>query len=579
LEDQKSKNQVESTGSLAAEQAAGALVKSLFSMTSSQALNHIIDQENAVQLVPELSHVDFFWLIKKIGEEDALPILKLASLEQWQYLLDLEIWQEYEIDLELTSRWLGLLHLADPERLARWLLDEGSGLTYYYFCKRIQVYVREEDDLPDMPDDYFTLDNVFFIRILDAAQEEMIRDLIKHLAAEDYTRYQSLMVNLGGVIPIEHEEALYRVRTMRLAEDGFLPWEEAMSIYSYRKPETLRAREIPADEKQPSPIKVKPEEEQMLVPFAPLLYAQRENLFAEGVRNMDPLLLDRMRIEFAGLCSQIMAADNVRPDEFEVLIKVCQKAAGYIHLGLEKLAGQDPFLAEKILKENPLVTMFQTGFSRALELKWAAERWIKQSWFKGVGLKPEFWGEEWGGTLNGLLQKKPRLYIGPSKTDAFKEFETGRELDDCGRLLQRLAVLDRLLAVLAVQYTIFKSGIEKPFFVFHTLLFNLWSRKQLGLEPGFAPLALEQVRDLFRLLRGKSKQEPFEMSGYEEQFIHVFMVYAADFDPEAAAQLKETLRLLWKKFNEEYEWVATADLDGRYSKFIRIKPRSNVVLH
>jgi hypothetical protein len=69
------------------------------------------------------------------------------------------------------------------------------------------------------------------------------------------------------------------------------------------------------------------------------------------------------------------------------------------------------------------------------------------------------------------------------------------------------------------------------------------------------------------------------MSGYEEQFIHVFMVYAADFDPEAAAQLKETLRLLWKKFNEEYEWVATADLDGRYSKFIRIKPRSNVVLH
>jgi hypothetical protein len=109
---------------------------------------------------------------------------------------------------------------------------------------------------------------------------------------------------------------------MRLAEDGFLPWEEAMAIYSYRKPEASSTRIEPAGETQPSPVPVKPEEEQMLVPFAPILYAQRQNLLAEGVRNMDPLLLDRIRIEFAGLCSQIMAADNVRPDEFEVLIKV-----------------------------------------------------------------------------------------------------------------------------------------------------------------------------------------------------------------------------------------------------------------
>jgi hypothetical protein len=579
LENQKDKNQIVPGGSLPAGHATGELVRTLFSMTSSQALNYIIDQENAAQLVPELSHVDFFWLIKKIGEDDALPVLKLASLEQWQYLLDLEIWQEYEIDLEQTSQWLGRLHLADPERLAKWLLDAGSGLAYYYLCKKIQVYVREEDDLPDIPEDYFTLDNVFFIRILDAEQEEMLRDLIKHLAAEDHIRYQSLMVNLGGVIPIEHEESLYRIRNMRLAEDGFLPFEEAMAIYAYRKPEALRAEKESAGESQPAPVKVRPEEETMLVPISPLLYAQRQNLLMEVSRNMDPLFLDRIRIEFAGLCNQIMAADNVRPDEFEILIKVCQKAAGYIHLGLEKLAGQDPALAEKILKENPLVSMFQVGFSRALELKWATERWVKKSWFKGVNLKPDFWGEEWGGTLNGLLQKKPRLYIGPSKTDAFKEFETGRELDDCGRLLQRLMVLDRLLESLAAKYTIYQSGIEKPFFVFHTLLFNLWSRKQLGLEPGFAPLTLEQVRDLFRLLRGESKQEPFEMTGFEEQFIKTFSAYAADFEPEPAAQLKETLRILWKKFNEEYEWVATAHLDGRYSKFILVKPSSDVVLH
>ncbi|RPI71631.1 MAG: hypothetical protein EHM45_23280, partial [Desulfobacteraceae bacterium] len=466
----KDHHQVESAGLPAIRQAGGELVQSLFSMSSSQALNHILDQENAAQLVPELSHVDFFWLIKKIGEEDAASILKLASLEQWQYLLDLEIWQEYELDPDLASQWLGRLHLADPERLAKWLLNEGSGLTYYYFCKTIEVYVREEDDLPDIPGDYFTLDNVFFIRILDGEHEELIRDLLKYLAAEDHIRYQSLMVGLGGVIPIEQEETLYRVRNMRLAEDGFLPWEEAMSIYAYRKPEALHAGESAVDEKQPAPVNVHTEEEQILVPVAPFFYAQRNHLLAQGVCHMEPLLLDRMRIEFAGLCSQIMAADNVRPDEFEVLIKVCQKAAGYIHIGLEKLAGQNPALAEKTLKENPLIAVFQTGFSRALELKWAAERWIKQSWFNGAGLKPEFWGEEWGGTLNGLLRKKPQLYVGPSKTDAFKEFETGRELDDCGRLLQSLAVLDRLLATLAALYRIDQGGIQKSFFVFHTLL-------------------------------------------------------------------------------------------------------------
>ncbi len=57
--------------------------------SGSQLLNAILDMENPKAFVRSLSEVDFYWLVKRIGEDDALPLLELASTKQWIHILDM----------------------------------------------------------------------------------------------------------------------------------------------------------------------------------------------------------------------------------------------------------------------------------------------------------------------------------------------------------------------------------------------------------------------------------------------------------------------------------------------------------
>ena len=59
------------------------------------------------------------------------------------------------------------------------------------------------------------------------------------MAAVNLPAYRTLMSGLASVIQSEMEEGMYRMRNRRLAENGFLPFEEAISIYSPLSPEQL----------------------------------------------------------------------------------------------------------------------------------------------------------------------------------------------------------------------------------------------------------------------------------------------------------------------------------------------------
>jgi len=91
-----------------------ALVRSLYALSGQQALNRILEQDNPKEVVQGLPHEDFFWLIKKVGEDDCLPLLELASPDQWEYLLDLEAWKKDRLHLEQTFLWFKRLQQADP---------------------------------------------------------------------------------------------------------------------------------------------------------------------------------------------------------------------------------------------------------------------------------------------------------------------------------------------------------------------------------------------------------------------------------------------------------------------------------
>jgi hypothetical protein len=184
------------------------------------------------------------------------------------------------------------------------------------------------------------------------------------------------------------------------------------------------------------------------------------------------------------------------------------------------------------------------------------------------GFRPTFWEEEWGATLVGVVQKRPLLFDRSQKEERYRAFENLDEVETCRKTMRRLVVLDRLLERLVDRHPLEEKWSKDPLFTFPSLLFNYWARKQLGFPPGFTPLSLNQVRDLFRLLRSDAPKPPYGMPGFKEVFVKDFMACVPDFESADQAVLEETLGILWENFTEEYALVGTADLDGRFLKFI-----------
>jgi len=537
------------------------LVKNLMPLPGSAIVNRILELEAPEEFVRAVSRVDLYWLMKKIGEEDATPILKLASNEQWQFMLDLELWDRDRLNVEQTSLWLGRLFQTDPERVARWLYGEGELLTYFYLSNMIEVAVRGKDEIFE-DTTFITFDDVHYFRVRDQEQEEFVQNLLRHLAELDYLCYQAIMMGLAGTLRDQVEEEVYRQRNVRIAEDGFLPYDEAVALYAHVDLDALKTdRALPS-----SP---EPDPDLPPAPLAPILQVREENLMLEAVRR-DPLLADRVRVEFAGLCNQVISADRATVSEAEDLVRIVRKVAGYINVGLERLAGEDLAAAEEYIRDNPLQQIFRAGFSLALEVKWEAERWLKGAWFIRQGLKPGFW-DDWGGTLVGILQKRPLLYKGALSQPPYGDFEEAAQVEESRKTLRRMMALDRLLDKLSSDHPVERRWSKDPLFNFHSLLLNYWARRMMNIAPGFEPLSLGEVRNFFRALRAGTEKPPFSMQGFREVFVED-MAGLADFDPEAAKTLRETLSAVWEKFTEEYAWVATADLDGKYLKFILTSP-------
>ena len=542
-------------------------VAELLPMTGSQALNKILDHDNPVQLIRNMTRVDLFWLIKKIGENDSLPLLRLASLDQWQYMLDMELWNRDRIDLGETIEWFDRLQKADPNRLARWLFSEEGNLhAHFYFYNALEVKIREDDNF-ESPEGFITFDNLFYIRILDKDHEETIEQILRTMSDENNILYQTLLQELAGLIPAQIEEEMYRQRGVRLAENGYLPFEEAISVYSYQNADLLKKDGSKYRLYLPDDAHAR-----AMVPVIPFMHARGDNMFVKSLSEIsDNLLLDRLRLEFAGLCNQIFSADGVRFEGLEVLINISKKSAGYINMGLERLSGGDIEIAGEYIKNNPLISIFRVGFGLSLELKWETERWLNRSWFFRQGLNPYFWGDEWGGILKGILEKRPLFFSGLREGNEYRPFESLSELDKCHDILYRLISLDGLFERISSEYPLDTEMLKDPLLNLYPLLFSFYARRQLNLGHGFLPLSLEQTREFFRVMRGEEKAPPFRMPGFKDIFIGEFISYGTTVDPGQTELLKDTLSRMWDEFSEEYAMVEESDLDARFTKFIMIE--------
>ena len=105
---------------------------------------------------------------------------------------------------------------------------------HLFFFNLLQVEVQDESDPRTFPESFFTLDNTYFIRVKDRARSHEIEQIIRRLASEDYTKFQSLMLGLTSAV----EKVRGQVFNLG-TESGNYTKDEIVGLILKRLPETV----------------------------------------------------------------------------------------------------------------------------------------------------------------------------------------------------------------------------------------------------------------------------------------------------------------------------------------------------
>ena len=551
--------------------------KKLLSLPPEEMLNSILNSTQSTALVHSFSEEDFYFLIHNIGIEDSHPLLYLASDKQWGYIIDLEAWEKDRIELASVTRWFDLLFNVDPNRFLKWSLDQNTEFMEFYLSKNIEVKIREHDQDPsELGDAFVTVDDMFYIRFLDKPtdvetddnesyetdkkhRDAFLLKYLKTLANNDYIAYQKVLLESIGVIPAESEEETYRLRNVRLAEKGFLPYEKAIGIYQPMKIHDFKIQENKFITQDPDRKLFFP------VPIYHTGLIEEENHFTIALKNIkSDVVLEQIQIEFAGLCNQIISADQKtirEKDELKIMVK---KACGYLNIGLEKLTENDDkgnmehFTA--LIQNHPLSSIFRLGFGLALELKWRAERWLKNSWFSSKGLLLGFWGEECMGVLGGLLIKKPLYYDNYKTGELYREFISVDDIKKTENILNEIISFDELFSLISID----PDSATKDYLTYKSFILTLWARHSLGLSEKLIPLDLDEFQSFFDDLWAGKEQPRKTSPSKKESFLDWVSTKTGLVYYEISRRLGQSFENLFKEIESEYGEVSVNDLDPRY---------------
>jgi hypothetical protein len=541
-----------------------------FNVAEGDLWQRIMELPDPREAVRHLSRQDYYWLVKKMDDQRPL-LLVLGSEQQWQHLLDMDVWNGDRIDGVRLEGWVEQFMESDPERFVPWFLTDGLFLAYRYLYGAVEVITIDpaDDDGVEVPEGFFSIDSVIFVRPRDEELYPAVRSLLETMADFDQRRYEWVLMTLGGIIPAEMEEEMYHFRKARLADDGFLPFNEALEIYAPLDPADLGTdRDHRFIDSRPD----MEEDDKYAVPRLPLAHAGSLNLLGRAMERIsDTATFDRLCFEFAGLGNRIVVADGLTGRELEELTTAGGKAAAYVSLALEELYGGDEMEAEKALRLHPLSSLFRVGYGFVADIAREARRFVGEGWFREAGIATSFWGEPEDSMLSGLLAGRPKFYDMSSDHAGYREFEYTRDLESCRAALDDLLVLDRLFAQLDRAYPLDRNLAVSPGITFRQLLLTFFARMMTGAEPGYFGLSPSSARQFLELARRGESGPPYRMSRLSGEFATAFTPFMENETPRRKEMLGNVLASVWREFQEEYEMVAGDDLKARYSRLILIE--------
>ncbi|MBU5638215.1 hypothetical protein KOM00_15915 [Geomonas sp. Red69] len=387
----------------------------LRTVSGKEKMDLIVSDSDARRLAAGLQPQEFFWLMKEVGEADAVDLLRLATAEQGVFIMDTELWDGWTFSEEQACHWLTYFMEGGEARVHELVKHLDFELLQLLLSREIIVGggIGDQGNDEERQGDYdHTFDDVFMIKFKNPKHSQLIGAFLSVLVKLDNELYTALMEGVKGDVDLELEEQCQRFRTGRLQDLGFPPLEEALSIYARIHPDHFQL--------QGGKDLAAAGEGGQLIP----VFADEGTLLS---RALDLAGSDVVLQELNYLVNSALVAEGQAFHEPESMLGVMHRVCGYLNIALEKLAAGDEHKAARILVEEELKRLFQLGYSIVLQLKFAARDTETVDYATGK-------------LLAGVKAKRPRYYRGldADGVDGYREF---RDQEDVRRVSELLAQL------------------------------------------------------------------------------------------------------------------------------------------
>ncbi|MCB9567731.1 MAG: hypothetical protein H6710_11060 [Myxococcales bacterium] len=413
------------------------------------------EREDLDALVPEIPPQSFYQLARQLHDQGRLDLLfPHADPEQLTAVLDFGAWDGERLALLQLREWITAIvetyegAAAPRGALARLIAAMDPEIWTATLLPGTAIHELDPDD--DEARDqamravehlytYETPDGFFVVAVPDDPYGRAAIRILDAVYHDDLALGRELVVSIRAAILAVIEEDLLRWRSGRLADLGFVPWEEAMKLLrplSREQALARRADEAPRgrdDEGEPR--------ERLALPG-------EAGLLRRVLDRLDPDEHGRRTREFLLLVNEVIAAQRLAPGVPEIAERALQQTRGSIELGLELLAGGRPeaielddFLAERCVTLG-LRDVFRVGYGALDRLREAALALHRsgQISIKSVG---SLLDRPWGPAIAALIQRIPELPLEGSSAKT-RPITSLRDVARATQLSAQAALLARL---------------------------------------------------------------------------------------------------------------------------------------
>lgn len=390
------------------------LQRRLAGLSPRRRLEALLDSPQARALVRSLPAEQLYLDVAEVGLADCTELVQLASPSQFRTFVDLGGWKRDQLEHHEVLTWLRAARGDSPEELLRKLRALDAEVVELLLREFLVVHDREEN--PDVDPEGVTLETPEGRYLLEfkgvegpelAAMRRLVSDMIADNPFESVRFFEATRWEVPG----ELEETAFQFRRARLQDMGFPPLEEAVQLFS-------------RVELAPSPGG----------PGSALALGERVDWLEAALRGLEEEEREGLEVELRYLSNRVLVAEVEDPGNLEAVRRTAEVTRDYLQLGLEHLCGGHPERAAQVVRDTPLERIFKTGFTLTLQLKFRADRLMKEPLAQVEGV-PLVLAEE-AAALEAVRRKRPRraLRVPGAEPVAFR---SRRELAATEALLAR----------------------------------------------------------------------------------------------------------------------------------------------